>query len=88
MNSHSSNDIEQGLISVTSPIARALIGKEEGDSAQEDGKKAITDIADLLDGKRLDRNDWKNIRTVFYNKRFRKRVRFRFNDFRGNCQKL
>lgn len=26
-------DIEQGLISVNSPIARALIGKEEGDSA-------------------------------------------------------
>ncbi|MGF1546476.1 MAG: transcription elongation factor GreA [Thiotrichales bacterium] len=27
-------DIEQGLISVTSPIARALIGKEEGDVAK------------------------------------------------------
>lgn len=26
-------DIKQGLISVTSPIARALIGKEEGDEA-------------------------------------------------------
>ena len=24
-------DIEQGLLSVTAPIARALIGKEEGD---------------------------------------------------------
>lgn len=27
-------DIKQGLISVTSPIARALIGKQEGDIAQ------------------------------------------------------
>jgi transcription elongation factor GreA len=26
-------DIKQGMISVTSPIARALIGKEEGDIA-------------------------------------------------------
>ncbi len=27
-------DVKQGLISVTSPIARALIGKEEGDSVE------------------------------------------------------
>ena len=27
-------DVKQGKISVTSPIARALIGKEEGDEAE------------------------------------------------------
>lgn len=34
-------DIEQGLISVTSPIARALIGKEEGDSADVNAPSGI-----------------------------------------------
>jgi transcription elongation factor GreA len=27
-------DLKQGLINVSSPIARALIGKEEGDTAE------------------------------------------------------
>ncbi len=34
-------DIEQGLISVTSPIARALIGKEEGDAADVNAPSGI-----------------------------------------------
>ena len=34
-------DIEQGLISVTSPIARALIGKEEGDGADVNAPSGI-----------------------------------------------
>ena len=34
-------DIAQGLISVTSPIARALIGKEEGDSADVNAPSGI-----------------------------------------------
>ncbi|MBL1141340.1 MAG: transcription elongation factor GreA [Proteobacteria bacterium] len=34
-------DIEAGLISVTSPIARALIGKEEGDSADVNAPSGI-----------------------------------------------
>jgi transcription elongation factor GreA len=34
-------DIESGLISVTSPIARALIGKEEGDSADVNAPSGI-----------------------------------------------
>ena len=34
-------DIDQGLISVTSPIARALIGKEEGDSADVNAPSGI-----------------------------------------------
>ena len=34
-------DIEQGLISVTSPIARALIGKVEGDSADVNAPSGI-----------------------------------------------
>jgi len=34
-------DINEGLISVTSPIARALIGKEEGDSADVNAPSGI-----------------------------------------------
>jgi transcription elongation factor GreA len=34
-------DIEEGLISITSPIARALIGKEEGDSADVNAPSGI-----------------------------------------------
>jgi len=34
-------DIDEGLISVTSPIARALIGKEEGDSADVNAPSGI-----------------------------------------------
>ncbi len=34
-------DIDAGLISVTSPIARALIGKEEGDSADVNAPSGI-----------------------------------------------
>lgn len=34
-------DIEQGLISITSPIARALIGKEEGDAADVNAPSGI-----------------------------------------------
>jgi transcription elongation factor GreA len=34
-------DIEDGLISITSPIARALIGKEEGDSADVNAPSGI-----------------------------------------------
>jgi transcription elongation factor GreA len=34
-------DIESGLISITSPIARALIGKEEGDSADVNAPSGI-----------------------------------------------
>jgi transcription elongation factor GreA len=34
-------DLEAGLISVTSPIARALIGKEEGDSADVNAPSGI-----------------------------------------------
>ena len=35
------SDIDTGLISVTSPIARALIGKEEGDSADVNAPSGI-----------------------------------------------
>jgi transcription elongation factor GreA len=41
-------DIATGLVSVTSPIARALIGKEEGDSvevAAPSGPKAYEIVA-------------------------------------------
>lgn len=34
-------DIDEGLISVTSPIARALIGKEEGDGADVNAPSGI-----------------------------------------------
>lgn len=34
-------DIDEGLISITSPIARALIGKEEGDSADVNAPSGI-----------------------------------------------
>lgn len=34
-------DIDEGLISVTSPISRALIGKEEGDSADVNAPSGI-----------------------------------------------
>jgi len=34
-------DIDAGLISVTSPIARALISKEEGDSADVNAPSGI-----------------------------------------------
>ena len=34
-------DLKQGLINISSPIARALIGKEEGDSAEEIGRAHV-----------------------------------------------
>ena len=37
-------DIKQGLISVSSPIARALIGKEEGDIAQVQAPGGIREL--------------------------------------------
>ncbi len=42
-------DIKQGLISVNSPIARALIGKEEGDEAavQAPGGERIYEIVEV-----------------------------------------
>jgi transcription elongation factor GreA len=36
-------DINQGLISIMSPLARALIGKDEGDSAEVPTPKGIKD---------------------------------------------
>lgn len=37
-------DIKQGLISVTSPIARALIGKQEGDIAQVQAPSGVREL--------------------------------------------
>jgi len=42
-------DIKQGLVSVTSPIARALIGKEEGDEATVNapGGQRVYEVLDV-----------------------------------------
>lgn len=41
-------DIKQGLINISSPIARALIGKEVGDSAQVQAPKGVC-VYEVLD---------------------------------------
>jgi transcription elongation factor GreA len=43
-------DLTQGSISITSPLARALIGREVGDEVQVPGKsgKRMVEISDVL----------------------------------------